>query len=847
MAPLTQVASSAADFSNLGAVLRAARDNSRAEAAYRQAIALEPGFAAAHYNLANLLADTGRGPDAIGAYREAIRHRPDYAEAWNGIGSALQRCGNLAEAVPAFQAATRHAPAWPEAHTNLGVALLGLEQYEAARQAFQAALAIDPDYSPAHGNLSALLLRAGHPVAAEAASRRALDCSPREHRWLSNLAVALQMQVRHAEAEAAYRQALSLRPDYAGGHGNLLFALNYRSDLPAEAIFAEYRRWDEAHARPKRPADPGFRLEPLANRRLRIGYVSPDFRQHAVALFAEPVLAAHDRSQVELFCYAEVFLEDETTQRFRALADHWRSTVGLDDATVADLIRRDGIDVLVDLGGHTAASRLMVFAHKPAPVQVAWLLGHGYTSGLSAMDVFLADDRLAPQGADALFSERLVRLPRIPIAYRPPADMPPVAPPPCLVRGHITFGHFGRTERLNQRVIEAWARILRGVPRSRLMLNNRSFQEPAFRDLFAARFAEHGIPRDRLDLVYTTPQPATWAAYGEIDIGLDPFPHNAGTTTIEALWQGVPVVSLADRPTVGRFGAAILGCLGLDDWVAADPDAYVQRAIAAAEDRGTLVRLRAELRPRFAASPLHDAAGLADCLERIFRTLREHVAMDVSTALRRAFGAGDFDGAQRLAEEVLSSDPGHALAAHVAGLVAYQEGRFADADHWLRITVAASPNDPEPHANHSAILRKLGRLAEAEKAARAALSIAPARSETHNNLGNILRDAGRFVDSLAAFQQAVRIAPEFADAWANLAWVQALSGLAQEGEYSARQAIRYDPANPNGHNNLGLALMRQSRLREAEAALRQALSLKPDFALAHSNILFCLNYRDDLP
>ncbi len=844
--PLSRVANSAADFANLGVVLRATGNHGQAEVAYRRALEVDPGFAAANYNLGNLLGDAGQTEAAAQSYRNAIRHKPDYAEAWNGLGIMRQRQSDLPEAMDAFKAASRLAPKWAEPHTNLGVALLGLEQYEASRQAFQASLAADPSYAQAHGNLSALLLRAGHPIAAEAAARQAIARMPTEHRWLSNLAVALQMQARHQEAEACYRQALTLRPNYAGGHGNLLFALNYRDDLPAETIFAEYQRWDATHARPKRPAQPTYSLDSLANRRLRVGYVSPDFRNHAVALFSEPVLAAHDRSRIELFCYAEVVVEDATTARFRALADHWRPTLGLGDEAVAEMIRRDRIDVLVDLGGHTSASRLMVFAHKPAPVQVAWLLGHGYTSGLSAMDAFLADDRMAPVGADAYFSERLVRLPRIPIAYRPPPDMPPVVRPPFQTTGHITFGHFGRPERLNARVIAAWARILLQVPGSRLVLNNRSFQEPAFQALFAARFAAHDIARDRLDLIYTSPQTVTWAAYGTIDIALDPFPHNAGTTTIEALWQGVPVVSLADRPSVGRFGASILGSVGLSDWVAADVDTYVARAVAAANDRDGLLLLRDELRPRFAASKLHDAVGLARCLEITFQTMRENVAMDHSTRLRELFVSGDLAGARALAEQVLAEQPNHPLAAHVAGLVAYQENRYADADHYLCITTAANPGDPEPHANHSAILRKLGRLADAEIAARKALVLNPARSETQNNLGNILRDAGRFEESGVCFQEAIRLAPTFADAWANLSWVQSLCGRPLDAEHSAGQAIRYDPTNPNGHNNLGLALMRQSRLLEAEAALRQALTLKPDFALAHSNVLFCLNYRDDM-
>jgi predicted O-linked N-acetylglucosamine transferase (SPINDLY family) len=263
----------------------------------------------------------------------------------------------------------------------------------------------------------------------------------------------------------------------------------------------------------------------------------------------------------------------------------------------------------------------MVFAWRPAPVQIESILGHGYTSGMTAMDGFLADDVLAPPGTDALFSERIIRLPRIPLVYQPPAGMPAVTPLPALATGRISFGYFGRPDRLTDRTVAAWARILCEVPDSRLVLNSQAFQEAAYRDLVAARFAAHDIVRDRLKMVFTTPQPATWHGYGSIDIALDPFPHNAGTTTIEALWQGVPVVTRAGRPTVGRFGASILACVGLSDFVAQDDEGYVATAIRLASDKPALAVLRQGLRERTERSPLRDANGLARAVELAYRSL----------------------------------------------------------------------------------------------------------------------------------------------------------------------------------------------------------------------------------
>jgi predicted O-linked N-acetylglucosamine transferase (SPINDLY family) len=846
LALLRTVCEDAADHSNLGIVLSALGQREEAESVYRRAITLDPSLAAAHHNLGNLLHGQARHVEATEAFQTAIELSPDYADAWSGLGQSLRRQGRLTEAMEAFRSAVQSAPTSAQAHNDLGTLLFALEHNEEARIELCQALTLDPAHAMAHGNLGALFVRCGRPVAAESACRAAIALSPGEHRWQTNLGVALFMQGRFGEAEACYRKALTLQPDYATGHGNLLFALNYRTDISPEAIFAEYQAWDRHHARPLALRAAPFALDQTPGRRLRVGYVSPDFRQHAVALFIEPLLEAHDRSNVELYCYAEVAAQDVATERFRSLADHWRSTLGMSDTELAELIRGDRIDVLVDLAGHSAGNRLLTFAHRPAPVQVEYLLGHGYTSGLSAMDAFLADAKLAPDGAEAVFSERLMRLPRIPLAYAPPAGMPPVASPPASANGFVTFGHFGRPERLNGDVIACWSRILEAVPRSRLVLNNRPFQEAEFRALFVARFAAHGVDPARLVLTYTTPQSRTWAAYGDIDIALDPFPHNAGTTTIEALWQGVPVVSLAGRPTVGRFGAAIMHAIGLDDWVTDAPDRYVARAVAAASDLARLAQLRAELRPRFAASPLRDAAGLARAVEAVYRTLWDEWREGDVSRLHRLYQQGDVSGAKALANRLLQSDPAHAEAHHVLGLVAHGEKALATADEHLRAAIASTPGQAEMHANHAAILRALGRLSDAEAAARTAQAHDPQNVAAYNNLGNILRDAGRCDESAACYRAAVRLVPNYTDAWVNLAWVLALAGHAKQSEVAARQAIVCDAGNANGHNNLGLALMRQGRLAEAEAALRQALALRPDFALPHSNILFCLNYHQDL-
>jgi protein O-GlcNAc transferase len=561
-------------------------------------------------------------PAAIDDLLQATRKQPNRADLrWN-VTAMLRLVGRLEEAEQQGQEAVRLAPEAPEAHNNLASVLKDRGRAAEAEKHFRRAIELKPDYADAWCNLSWSLSLAGNAREAETAARRAFELNPKDANAQNNLGTALMHQDRLREAGECFEKALALKPDFAIAHSNMLFCLNYRTDLSADEIFAAYKRWDAAHAEKLRPKAPVYTGTKDPKRRLKVGYVSPDFRYHAVSFFIEALLAAHDRAEVELTFYAEVPNPDAVTERFKMYAAHWRSTVGLSDEEVAAMIRADGIDVLVDLAGHTAGNRLLTFARKPAPVQVAHMVGSGSTTGLSAIDAVLIDETLLPRSDERYFSEKSARLSRMPLIYTPPSGMPGVGPLPALRKGYVTFGCFSRAARINEHVLAAWARILRSVPDSRLLLNSKPFREPDARETWLKRFKALGISADRLDLVYTTPQPRTWEAYGDVDIALDPFPHNAGTTTIEALWLGVPVVSLAGRPPVGRFGASILGSVGLESWVTDDVDSYVARAATAASNLASLSALRASLRDRFRASPLGcDAKGLAREIEGVYRRL----------------------------------------------------------------------------------------------------------------------------------------------------------------------------------------------------------------------------------
>ncbi|WP_428248702.1 hypothetical protein [Ferrovibrio sp.] len=583
----------------LQASLAAARagDLDRCFAFAKQVLKLDPQHRDA-LRLAGMAATERRNwPIAARYLRQYVRHYPDDTEMLRQLLTALVNEGDDAELEQVFRAVLAISPPGPQLWQRVVNGLLLVNRTGVMRRYAEEAQQLFPDLPDFDTALAIILVREGR-----------LD-----------------------EARVALRRIVESHPHLMLPHTNLLFCLNYDQTLTPEQLFDEYRRFDERHGRPYLPQPLQHGNSRDAARRLKVGYVSGDFRQHVVPMFFEPVLRGHDRRQVEIYLYAEVPVPDAVTERLKSQADHWRSIIGKSDDSAAAMIRRDGIDILVDLSGHTAGNRLGIFARKPAPVQFSYLIGAGYTTGLSAIDGFFTDDYMVPPGFEHLFSERLVRLGRSPLAYMPPdfetppgrqpVAVPDIGPLPALRNGHVTFGCFSRAVRINDGVIALWARLMQQVPGSRLVLNNRPFADAATQKYFLDRFAAHGIAPERLDLIFTTPQIKTWACYNEIDIALDPFPHNAGTTTIEALWMGVPVLSKTDRPSVGRFGASILGALGMSDWVADSAEQLVATGAAKAADIAALAELRAGLRARFEASPMRDGAGLARAIEAGFRQL----------------------------------------------------------------------------------------------------------------------------------------------------------------------------------------------------------------------------------
>ena len=569
---------------NFGSALRRSGHAAEAEGQYRAAIQLDPKNLAAIQNLGGLLLAQKRTGDLLEMYRAACAASPDSADLHFHYGDLLLWERFTDDAVEVCARAVALAPNLAAARNNYGVALRLKGRAHAAIEQYQAAIRLDPGLSQAYGNLGN----------------------------------ALSDQARLDEALQAYQHGL----DVPAAHSNLLYHLFCLPQSTGETILSEHRAWERRHA-----AQLTANIRPHDNdrspdRRLRIAYLSPDLRKHSVAYFVEPILSAHNHEQFEIFCYADIVEADDFSQRMQAHADHWMQTISLPDDEMAEQIRADRIDILIDLAGHTSRGRMMMLATKPAPVVISYL-GYPGTTGLSTIDYRITDALADPPGAsDTFHTEKLIRLPHCFLCYRPDDD----APPPLAYsrEGPITFGSFNNLGKLSADTMQLWGRILSEVPDSRLLLKYRSLGDPATRDVVAAMLAQHGIARDRLDSLPHAPSvPEHLATYGQIDIALDPTPYNGTTTTCEALWMGVPVITRAGMMHHARVGVTLLTHAGLGDLIASSPDEYVRLATELASDRPRLAAMRQSLREQLRHSPLmngpHFTRGLEDEYRRIWR------------------------------------------------------------------------------------------------------------------------------------------------------------------------------------------------------------------------------------
>lgn len=602
---------------SLGVALQGNGQIDEAIEAYRQALFLKPDFAEARNNLGNLLQAKGHLDEAIAAYRQVIALLPRSPEARNNLGNALKDKGLLCEAIAVYREALALNPGFPEAHNNLGNVLKDQGRLNEAIAAYRQALALRPSYPEAHNNLGNTLEAAGYIDQAIASYRQALALKPDFSEAHSNLGNALKDQGQMDEAIAAFRQALAIKSDFIEAHSNLAYTLHFHPACDAQTLYHEHLRWNRQHAEPLKKHIQPHTNDRSPDRGLRIGYVSPDFREHPVGRFMLPLLAHHDKTRVEVLAYSQVLVPDAITQALRSSTDAWRNIVGLSDTQAADLIRQDRIDILVDLTMHMAANRLLVFAHKPAPVQATYL-AYCSTTGLDTIDYRLSDPYLDPPGGDeSIYTEKTIRLPDTYWCYRPMMELP-LQPPPALDKGFITFGCLNNFCKINDPLLSLWTRILRAVPRSRLLLHA---QEGSHRQRLLDQLHRDGVEPQRVSFAAKAPAADYFALYQSIDLALDTFPYGGGTTTCDALWMGVPVVSLAGKLAVSRGGLSILSNIGLPQLVANTPDQYAQLAVDLARDLPRLKQLRLTLRQAMESSPLMDAPKFARGVEAAYRQM----------------------------------------------------------------------------------------------------------------------------------------------------------------------------------------------------------------------------------
>ncbi len=548
-----------------------------------------PPSADEHLARGRQLQAAGRLPEAEAQVQAALRAAPTRAGAWLALGALAEQAGDLEVAAQCYERLVEHHPQLARGHLALGNVQVRRFALEEARRSYRCAAELDPDLPGV---------------------------------WL-NLGNVEKYLGRFPEAVACYRRDVArvAEPrERARRHSNLLFALHYDETLDHEALYRAHLDWAEQHARRWYPSTQTWPNDRDPERPLRIGYLSGSFNGLILGHFLHGVLARHDPGYFRLYAYSSTRIEDEHTARLRAACARWVDLQDLDDVAAAERIRADGIDILIDLDGHSPTGRPLVLARKPAPVQVEWLDWFD-TTGMETVDYLLTDPYTTPANSPQRFAETPWRLPHTRFCYAPPTYAPAVAPPPSLAGRPLTFGSFNRQDKLHPGLLARWAEILRALPGARLLLQNRALQAPAVRQVLHGAFARLGIESGRVELRGPSPHPELLAAYAEVDIALDSFPYNGGLTTCECLWMGVPIVALEAERMIGRQTGALLRLLGLEAWIAASPDEYVRLAVEHGGNPAGLAGLRTGLRPRMAGSPLCDAPRFVSDLEEAYRAM----------------------------------------------------------------------------------------------------------------------------------------------------------------------------------------------------------------------------------
>ena len=594
----------------------AAREQNFAQAIlhYQAALRQKGSQPKIYLGLGYALLQTGELERAQAALANAVTLAPGDVEALFLHGLVCRLRGLPDQAAASWRKVHTLAPAFAPVYTELCLLLVERGQLAQAEALMRAAVLAHPGEADFHFYLGNVLSSLGRPLEAEPCYRAALAITPQAPIVLSNLSNALRELGRLDESIATARESLRLLPDNAKAFSNYLFSLQYSDKFSREEKFQEHLRYAAQFEAPLKAHWPDHSARPRREGRLRVGYASADLRQHALAFFIEPILRRHDHSRFELFAYYAHPSSDAVTERMHGYFDHWLDCAALTDEALAQRIMDDGIDLLVDLSGHTGNNRLLTFARKPAPVQITWL-GYQATTGLQAMDYRITDEGLDPSGSgDAFFTEKLLRL-FTSASFEASADSPPVGPLPVLAGAPFCFGCLNNPSKIGDNCIAVWSRVLLRCPDASLMLGSAT---PEMMDMFAARFAAHGVDAARLRFIPKLALNDYLALHHQIDLALDTFPYNGGTTTFHSLWMGVPVLALRGDSSLSRAGVAIMSGLGLNDYCADDEAAYIERAVDFYTNPQKLLPARETLREKMGNAANLNAQQFTQTLEQTY-------------------------------------------------------------------------------------------------------------------------------------------------------------------------------------------------------------------------------------
>ncbi|HTW93703.1 MAG TPA: tetratricopeptide repeat protein [Tepidisphaeraceae bacterium] len=598
-------------MSNLGAALQGMGSTSQALALFRKALEVNPAHASSMNNLGNALAMQGKLDEARMWLAKAVQIQPQFALGWYNLGNVELKAHRFAEAAQAYRRAIELSPRHVDARINLGNALQGLGKPEESATIYLEALNINGNSYEAANNLANVLRNLGRMDESVAALEHCLKLRPNFPSAYCNLGNVLKDTGRLDEAIAAYQRAVETGPAVASSYSNLIFTLYYHPAFDGPRILAEHRKWNQLHALPLRDQIRPHENNRAAERRLRVGYVAPHFRGHCQSLFTIPLLSHHDHERFEIFCYASVARPDDTTRRLMSYSDTWREVASMNDAELAELIRRDQIDILVDLTMHMAHGRPLLMARKPAPVQVAWLAYPG-TTGLDAIDYRLTDPHLDPPEFDSHYCEKSIRLPRTFWCYDPLSDLG-LNELPAIANGYVTFGCLNNFCKVTAPTLKLWRAVFERLPRARFVLlcppgsHRGKIMEALDLDESRLRFVPFQGRDDYL------------REYHRIDIGLDTIPYNGHTTSLDSFWMGVPVISRIGQTAVGRAGLSQLSNLDLKDLAADSDEKFVEIACSLATNLDRLSELRRDLRERMRSSALMDGRLFATDIEAAYR------------------------------------------------------------------------------------------------------------------------------------------------------------------------------------------------------------------------------------